>query len=78
MPFGKINFCLPRMNLKNFDFSNEELLSKTIQFLWFPLIVGFVLIHSRVEEEWVLRVTENPTLDFPILYSTISYLFLPV
>lgn len=67
-------FLIPRMNMKNIDFSNEELLSKTIQFLRFPLIIGVVLIHSQVLGEGMLRVSENPTLDFPI-YSTISYLF---
>lgn len=62
------------MNKKNVDLNNEDLLSKTIQFLRFPLIIGVVLIHSRVPYEWMSKVTENPTFDFPI-YSTISYLF---
>ena len=62
------------MNMKNVDLNYEYLLSKTIQFLRFPLIIGVVLIHSRVPYEWMSKVTENPTLVFPI-YSTISYLF---
>lgn len=40
----------------------------------FPLIGGVVLIHSQIPGEWIERVTETPTLDFPV-YSTLSYLF---
>lgn len=53
---------------------DEKLLSDTIRFLRFPLIVGVVLIHSQIPGEWMERVTENPWVDFPV-YSTVSYLF---
>lgn len=60
-------------NIKNMISDREELLSKTISFLRFPLMVGVVLIHSRIGGEWMERVSANPTADFPI-YSAVSYL----
>lgn len=54
--------------------SNEELQSKTISFLRFPLIVGVVLIHSHFEEVIINGVDLMKGADFHV-YTNISYLF---
>lgn len=56
--------------------TNEELQSKTIDFLRFPLIVGVVLIHAHFSEVNINGVNVNILhgYSFPI-YDTISYLF---
>lgn len=46
--------------------TNDELQSKTIAFLRFPLIVGVVLIHSHVKEVVVNGVNLMAGADFPI------------
>lgn len=53
--------------------TNEELQSKTIDFLRFPLIVGVVLIHSHFSEVIINGVDVLHGYSFPI-YDTISYL----
>lgn len=57
----------------SFESSNENLMSDTIRFLRFPLIVGVVLIHSQIAGEWMERVSSAPAIDFPV-YSTVSYI----
>lgn len=52
---------------------NDQLLSETIRFLRFPLIVGVVLIHSQILGEWMERVSSVPEVDFQV-YSTVSYI----
>ena len=51
---------------------NDELQSKTIAFLRFPLIIGVVLIHSSLTS--VMGNAMIPETDFPI-YTIISNLF---
>ena len=54
--------------------TNEELQSKTIGFLRFPLIVGVVLIHSYFNEVVINGVDLMADGHFPI-YTQVSYLF---
>ena len=54
--------------------TNEEILSQTIAFLRFPLIVGVVLIHSKVNDVVIKGVQLIPP-DGHWFYDTISYLF---
>ena len=54
--------------------TNEEILSQTIAFLRFPLIVGVVLIHSVLDEIEIKGVSIMPP-DGHWFYDTISYLF---
>lgn len=54
--------------------TNEELQSKTISFLRFPLIVGVVLIHSHFNEMVINGVDLLKGGNFPV-YTNISYLF---
>lgn len=54
--------------------TNEELQSKTISFLRFPLIVGVVLIHSRFEKVIINGVDLMKGGDLTV-YTNISYLF---
>lgn len=51
--------------------TNDELQSKTIAFLRFPLIVGVVLIHSHIKEVVVNGVNLMAGADFPI-YTEVS------
>lgn len=53
--------------------TNEELQSKTIAFLRFPLIVGVVLIHSHIKEVIVDGVDLMVEADFPV-YTVVSNL----
>lgn len=53
--------------------TSEELESRTITFLRFPLIVGVVLIHSRMEDIVMGGVTVFNCADFP-LYTVVSNL----
>ncbi len=53
---------------------NEELQSKTISFLRFPLIVGVILIHSMFKSVIFNGVDVMQTGSFPF-YTTIAYLF---
>ena len=53
---------------------NEELQSKTISFLRFPLIVGVVFIHSMFKSVIFNGVDVMQTGSFPF-YTTIAYLF---
>lgn len=54
--------------------TNEELQSKTISFLRFPLIVGVVFIHARYNELVFNNVNLVKDGYFPV-YTFISYLF---
>ena len=54
--------------------TNEEILSQTIAFLRFPLIVGVVLIHSVLDEIAIKGVSIIPP-DGHWFYDNISYLF---
>lgn len=54
--------------------TNEELQSKTISFLRFPLIVGVVLIHSHFNSVVINGVDLMEGGHFPV-YTVISYLF---
>lgn len=54
--------------------TNEELQSKTISFLRFPLIVGVVLIHSKLDMVVINGVNLMDGGHFPI-YMVTSYLF---
>lgn len=54
--------------------TNEELQSKTISFLRFPLIVGVVLIHSHFDKIIINGVDLMEDGSFPI-YANLSYLF---
>ena len=54
--------------------TNEEILSQTIAFLRFPLIVGVVLIHSKVNNVVIKGVQLIPP-DGHWFYDNISYLF---
>lgn len=54
--------------------TNEELQSKTISFLRFPLIVGVVLIHSQFKEVVFNGVNLMKDGSFPV-YTNVSYLF---
>ena len=60
--------------MNDLNYNNNILLSDTIRFLRFPLIVGVVLIHSQIAGEWMERVTNTPTFDFPV-YSSLTYFF---
>lgn len=62
------------MNTKYEKIGTDELQSRTISFLRFPLIVGVVLIHSVFGESYLEKLTMTPDIDFPI-YTTVSYLF---
>lgn len=53
--------------------TNEELQSKTIAFLRFPLIVGVVLIHSHIKEVIVDGVDLMVGAEFPV-YTVVSNL----
>ncbi|WP_455623636.1 acyltransferase family protein [Parabacteroides sp.] len=54
--------------------TNDELQSKTIAFLRFPLIVGVVLIHSHITDGVVMNgVTVFSPVDFPV-YRAVSNL----
>lgn len=50
---------------------NEQLLSETINFLRFPLIVGVVLIHSHFKEIIIGGVNIMTTDDIPNLHKHI-------
>lgn len=54
--------------------TNEELLSKTINFLRFPLIVGVVLIHAHITEVVINGVDLLQGNTF-LIYNIGSYLF---
>ena len=54
--------------------TNEDLQSKTISFLRFPLIVGVVLIHSHFSTVVINGVDLIEGGHFPA-YTLISYLF---
>ena len=60
-------------DIKFKEYDGEDLLSKTISFLRFPLMVGVVLIHAKIGGEWLERISTAPSADFPI-YATVSYL----
>lgn len=51
---------------------NEQLLSETINFLRFPLIVGVVLIHSHFKDVTINGVNIMATGSLPV-YTNISY-----
>ncbi len=53
--------------------SDKELLSQTISFLRFPLIVGVVLIHSQFIGVVINGVEQVETTDYPV-FSAVSYL----
>ncbi len=54
--------------------SDKQLLSKTISFLRFPLIVGVVLIHSRFQDVVIQGTKQVQTTDFRI-FASVVYLF---
>ena len=54
--------------------THDELQSKTIAFLRFPLIVGVVLIHSEFSNLVIGGVKQLNVEDYPVFYN-VSYLF---
>ena len=55
--------------------TNEEILSQTIAFLRFPLIVGVLLIHSNPEKVAIIKGMNIISPDGHWFYDNISYLF---
>lgn len=65
------NMTVPANNLCR---ANEELQSKTIDFLRFPLIVGVVLAHSNLSQVVIDGVNWAQNGTYPV-YTLVSYLF---
>ena len=68
------HFCFKQFKNESFTMTNDELQSKTIAFLRFPLIVGVVLIHCYYKELPIGGV-KVPVMDEYPIYKLIADLF---